>query len=181
VKATNDEQRGFLYFDLILTQAGVTLSSATNAALMTLKAFHDRECTWDVVAADAVDTLRRLRASGLRIVIVSNTNGTLRRMFDRVGLGPHIDLLIDSSEEGVEKPDPRLFEIALVRSGADPASTIHLGDLYEIDVVGARRAGLPAVQLDIADLYGHVDCPRVRTLTEYADRLLAGEFDGGLG
>jgi putative hydrolase of the HAD superfamily len=124
-----------------------------------------------------VATLTRLREAGLQIVVVSNTNGTLRRLFERTGLAPHVDLLVDSTEEQVEKPNPRLFQIALARAGADRATTIHCGDLYEIDVVGARAAGLPAVLLDTAGIYGEVDCPRVRSLTEYADRLIAGHFD----
>jgi HAD superfamily hydrolase (TIGR01549 family) len=178
VRSTNDEQRGFLFFELILTAAGVPLSDATAAAFAELKAYHDRENTWDAVTHDAVETLRRIRGAGLRIVVVSNTNGTLRRMFTRVGLDRHVDLIVDSSEEQVEKPDPRLFRIALAKAGADQASTIHCGDLYEVDVIGARAAGLPAVLLDSAGTYEHVrDCPSARSLTEYADRLLAGEFD----
>lgn len=177
VRTTTDEQRGFLYFDLILTAAGVTLSNATRAALAELKAFHDVENTWDAVSEEAVPVLGRLRAAGLRIVVVSNTNGTIRRLFDRVGLAPHVDLIVDSQEEGVEKPDPRLFRIALERSGASPSATIHCGDLYEIDVVGARAAGLPAVLLDASGLYPSADVPRVASLTEYADALLSGRLD----
>lgn len=178
VRGTNDEQRGFLFFELILTAAGVPLSAATAAAFAELKTYHDRENTWDAVTGDCVSTLERIRTAGLRIVVVSNTNGTLRRMFARVGLDRHVDLIVDSSEERVEKPDPRLFRIALTKAGADPASTIHCGDLYEVDVVGARAAGLPVVLLDSAGIYEHVrDNARVRSLTEYADRLLAGVFD----
>jgi HAD superfamily hydrolase (TIGR01549 family) len=177
VRATNDSQRGFLYFDRILKETGVDRSDATDAALADLKAFNDVEGTWDHVSPDAVATLTRLRDAGLQIVVVSNSNGTLRRLFGRIGLAPHVDLLIDSTEEQVEKPNPRLFQIALDRSGADRSTTIHCGDLYEIDVVGARAAGLPAVLLDTAGIYGEVDCPRVLSLTEYADGLIAGRFD----
>jgi HAD superfamily hydrolase (TIGR01549 family) len=177
VRATNDSQRGFLYFDLILKGAGITRSDATDAALAELKAFNDIDGAWDVIFPDAVTTLVRLREAGLRIVVVSNSNGTLRRLFERIGLALHVDLLIDSTEEHVEKPDPRLFEIALARSGADRTTTIHCGDLYEIDVVGARAAGLPAVLVDTAGIYGMIDCPRVRSLTEYADGLVSGRFD----
>lgn len=177
VRATNDSQRGFLYFDLILRGAGIDRSDATDAAMAELKAFNDLEGAWDEVFPDTMATLVRLREAGLRIVIVSNSNGTVRHLFQRIGLAPHVDLLIDSHEERVEKPNPRLFEIALERSGADRKATIHCGDLYEIDVVGARAAGLPAVLIDTAGIYGEVDCPRVRSLTEYADGLLAGRFD----
>jgi HAD superfamily hydrolase (TIGR01549 family) len=177
VRSTNDRQRGFLYFDLILARAGIATSEATDAAMAELKAFNDLEGTWDVVAPDAVSTLRRLRDASCRLVVVSNTNGTLRRMFRRVGLEPWIDHVVDSSEEGVEKPDPRLFEIALERASASRGSTIHCGDIYQIDVVGARSAGISAVLIDSAGLYAHADCPRVSSLTEFADRLLAGTFD----
>ena len=177
VRITNDEQRGFLYFDLILKRAGITANADTDAALAELKVFHDRDNTWDSIPDGVVPALQRLRAAKLQIVVVSNTNGTLRRLFDRVGLARHVDVIIDSKEEGVEKPDPRLFHRALQRAGADPAATIHCGDLYEIDVIGARTAGLPAVLLDAAELYAGVDCPRVRSLAEFADRLISGAFD----
>lgn len=177
IRVTSDEQRGFLYFDLILRHAGITPSALTAAALAELKGYHDRENVWERVPAGAVSSLQRLRAAGLRLTVVSNTNGTLRRLFRRVGLDSHVDLVIDSQEEGAEKPDPRLFEIAMDRAGATRATTLHCGDLYEIDIVGARRAGLPAVLLDAADMYAGVDCPRVRSLPEFVDGVLTGTFD----
>jgi putative hydrolase of the HAD superfamily len=71
----------------------------------------------------------------------------------------------------VEKPDPRLFEIALERAGARAETTLHVGDFYWIDVRGARAAGVHPVLLDAAWLYDAADCPRVRSLGELADRL----------
>jgi putative hydrolase of the HAD superfamily len=76
----------------------------------------------------------------------------------------------------VEKPDPRLFEIALERSSADAATTIHVGDLYQVDVVGARAAGIRGVLLDENGLYDGVDCPRVQSLAELVARIEQGEF-----
>lgn len=176
VRVTNDEQRGFLYFDLILARAGIRPSPATDAALAELKQFHDRENIWDAVPDDVRPALARLRAAGLRLVVISNSNGTLRRLFDRVGLSPLVDGIVDSTEEGVEKPDPQLFRVGLERFGAEPAATIHCGDLYEIDIVGARAAGLPAVLLDVAGIYDGVDCHRVRSLGELVERLVGGDF-----
>ena len=86
-------------------------------------------------------------------MVVSNSNGTLKAKMERLGLAPLVDVLFDSFEEGVEKPDPRFFQIALDRSGAEPETTVHVGDLYSIDVVGARAAGLRAVLFDAAGLY----------------------------
>ena len=72
------------------------------------------------------------------------------------------------------------YEIAvdkLEQSAADAATTIHVGDLYQVDVVGARAAGLRGVLLDEKGLYEGVDCPRVRSLTELVTRIGIGEFD----
>jgi putative hydrolase of the HAD superfamily len=71
----------------------------------------------------------------------------------------------------VEKPDPRFFEIALQRSGSRKETTVHVGDFYEIDVVGARRAGLDAILLDPANVNEDRDCVRVRSLDELATLL----------
>jgi FMN phosphatase YigB (HAD superfamily) len=108
---------------------------------------------------------------------VSNANGTIREAFRRVDLYRYFDCIIDSHEEGVEKPDPRIFANALGRSGADAATTIHVGDFYQIDVVGARAAGIRGVLLDEGGLYDGADCPRVRSLTELESQIAQGVFD----
>jgi len=87
------------------------------------------------------------------------------------------DVVLDSADEGVEKPDPRFFEIALARSGATKETTIHVGDLYHVDVIGARNANLRGVLLDEADLRPDADCPRVRTLAGLVEMISAGAFD----
>src|SRR6266403_358374 len=93
----------------------------------------------------------------------------------RIGLARWFDVIIDSTEVGCEKPDPRIFRIALERAGASPARTVHVGDLFHVDVVGARAAGIRGVLFDAADLYRDHDCPRVRTLTALVDLLEAGD------
>jgi HAD superfamily hydrolase (TIGR01509 family) len=166
IKATNDQQRGWTYFNLVLTEAGVPLSSATAAALAELHAYHQTHNLWETVPDEVRPSLAALRGAGLRLVVLSNANGTLHRAFDRLGLTTAFDLIFDSHNEGVEKPDPRFFQIALERSGADAATTMHVGDLYHVDVAGARAAGLTPALLDVGGLYPDCDCLRVRSLTE---------------
>ena len=169
--AKTDQQRGWVYFNLVLEHAGIPRSDATSAALDDLHAYHQQFNLWEFVPAGVPSALDALRALGLRLIVVSNANGKLRELFDRVGLTSRVDLLFDSHEEGVEKPDPRLFQIALARAGARADATVHVGDLYHIDVVGARAAGLRTVLFDVADLYPDADCPRIRALGELADLL----------
>lgn len=166
MRTTNDRARGWLYFNLILVQAGIAVSERTDAALAELHAYHQQWNLWEHVPDEVPPALDALRALSLRLVVVSNANGMLRAMFERVGLASHVDLLFDSHEEGVEKPGPRLFQIALARAGARADTTMHVGDLYHVDIVGARAAGLRAVLLDPAGVYLDVDCERVASLGE---------------
>jgi putative hydrolase of the HAD superfamily len=136
---------------------------------------------WETVGSDVFASLRRFRAAGLRLVVVSNANGRLGHVLDRLGLRPHVDVVLDSHEVGFEKPDPRLFELALVRSGAQRETTLHIGDFYHVDVVGARSAGLQAVLLDAHDLQSERDCARVPSLAALADQLTGGSQRGWAG
>jgi putative hydrolase of the HAD superfamily len=168
----SDEERGWLYFNLLLRHAGIAPSEATDAALVELKAWHDRHCLWDAVLEGVEPALERLQGAGVRLAVVSNSNGTVRQLFARLGLLDRFEVVLDSAEEGVEKPDPRIFQRALDRVGATPAEAVHVGDIYHVDVVGARAAGLRVVLLDEAGLYPEADCPRVGSLAELADHLL---------
>lgn len=177
INATNDAGRGWLYFNLIFEEAGVPVNAAVEEALAELHAYHQESNLWELVPASVFPALAALRNRGLKLTIVSNANGKLRVLFDRLALAGCVDCLLDSHDEGVEKPDPRFFDIALQRSGARRETTIHVGDLYHVDVVGARAAGLRGVLLDEAGLYPDADCPRVRSLNELVERICAGAFD----
>ncbi len=171
VERTNDEQRGWTYFDLVLTEAGVPLTAATAAALLELNAYHRQFNLWETVPDEVGPALAALRARGLRLVVVSNANGTLLSAFTRLGLVPALDVIFDSHVVGIEKPDPRFFQLALDASGARAETTVHVGDLYHVDVVGARSAGIAAILLDAGNLYEGYDCRRVRSLTELVELL----------
>ena len=169
----SDQQRGWLYFNLILERAGVVLSDRTDAALAELQTYHARVNLWETVPEGVPEALGRFRAMGLTLAVVSNANGRLKVLLQRVGLSGYFDVLLDSHEEGIEKPDPRLFQLALAQTGAAPEETVHVGDLFHVDVEGARAAGVHAVLLDPLDLYQGYDCERVKSLGELADRLAA--------
>lgn len=165
IGSTDDRQRGWLYFNLVLHHAGVAQNAGTDAALAELREYHRQENLWEHVEPDVIPALAALKERGLKLVVVSNANGRLRHLFDRIGLTKWFDHILDSHEWGVEKPDPRLFTLALEQSRSDATRTAHVGDLYYVDVIGARNAGLrDGVLFDVAGLYGDADCPRVASL-----------------
>jgi putative hydrolase of the HAD superfamily len=157
------------YLRRVLTRAGASTSASLDAAIEELYAYHGSHNLWESVPAEVVPALKRLRAAGLKTAVVSNANGTVCDHFERLGLAAYFDQILDSRVEGVEKPNPMIFRRALERLRADPERSVHLGDLYYVDVVGARAAGVNAVLLDAAGLYVDVDCARVSSLTAFVD------------
>jgi HAD superfamily hydrolase (TIGR01549 family) len=174
VATSTDAQRGGTYLEGVLDNAGVPRSAARDTALTELYAYHMEHNLWEHVPEDVIPALDRLSTLGLRLAVVSNANGVLHRLFDRVGLTRYFHTICDSCLEGVEKPDAHLFRIVIDRAGARPETTMHVGDLYHVDVVGARSSGLRAVLIDPHNLYGAYDVERVRTLDELVDRVSSG-------
>jgi putative hydrolase of the HAD superfamily len=97
----------------------------------------------------------------------------VRSLLDGVGVVDHLDFVVDSGEVGVEKPDRRIFDLALARAGVAAAEAAYIGDLYTIDVLGAGAAGLRAVLLDPGGFWGARDCAKAPDLLS-AVRLLVG-------
>ncbi len=126
---------------------------------------------WCWVMPGVPEALAALRASGLELVVVSNADGTVERGLAARGLRAFFSAVHDSHVVGFEKPDPRLFAHALAEADADPRRTLHVGDLYAADVVGARSAGIHALLLDPFDDWGETDCPRLPDLPAVARRL----------
>jgi putative hydrolase of the HAD superfamily len=118
-------------------------------------------------------TLQALKERGYTVGIVSNADGRVHQFLEHAGLAPFLDFVVDSGAVGVEKPDPRIFEIACERAGVGPREAVHVGDLYDIDILGARAAGVSGVLIDPANLNASLDCDRIRALPELLNWLKA--------
>ncbi len=130
---------------------------------------------WSQVLPGVPDALRALRAAGLTLVVVSNSDGTVEEGLAAMGLRPLLDAVVDSAVVGIEKPDPAIFRHALALAGVRPDRALHVGDLHAVDVLGARAAGLHAVLLDPHGDWAGVDCVRSADLTSLTRALLDEE------
>jgi putative hydrolase of the HAD superfamily len=126
---------------------------------------------WRMVMPGVPEALGRLQQMGLTLAVVSNSDGTCAESLEEAGLLRYLNFVIDSEVVGVEKPDPRIFQIAVARAGADPGRTMYVGDLYHADVVGSRSAGLHPLLLDPYGDWPELDCERAPDLPAVADRL----------
>ena len=124
---------------------------------------------------DVYDTLTALRRRGYRIGII--TNGTARTQslkIDHSGLRPYVDLVVLAGEEGIQKPDPRIFRMAAARLGVPPTVCLFVGDHPQNDLEGARNAGFHPVRkvwdFDPTHPIHHIpvaeDYPTIRHISE---------------
>lgn len=101
---------------------------------------HDLE----ILYPDAKEVLQKLRQKYKLGIIANQDYGTEKRLIN-FGIRPYIDLVIASAEEGVEKPDLRIFKLALDRANCKPEEAVMVGDRLDNDIIPANKLGMETV------------------------------------
>jgi putative hydrolase of the HAD superfamily len=132
-----------------------------------------RGAGWGPAIRASLEALPALAATGVRLAIVSNSDGTVEARLGsagvaQVGPGRGVAMLaiIDSGAVGVAKPDPRIFTFALDACGVTPDRAVHVGDSRYADVGGARAAGIRPLHIDPYEICTDRTHDHVRTLWE---------------
>jgi putative hydrolase of the HAD superfamily len=166
-----------LHLNELLARLGTTApleaserAAAARALAVRLKRPGEDYRLWSWVLPGVPAALAALRGLGLKLVVVSNSDGSVARALQALGLTTHLAAVLDSHVVGFEKPDPRFFEHALGLAGAEPRRTVHVGDMYFQDVEGARRAGIHGVLLDPFGDWTGAECVRMTGVPELSVR-----------
>jgi putative hydrolase of the HAD superfamily len=155
-----------LYAVYLLEGLGITDAGEIEAAAAFRRSYNAPAGLFNVADRHALPAIRRVKAAGLVAGVVSNSNGGVQSLLDGAGLAAELDFVIDSAVVGVEKPDPRIFRLGLEEARVDPHEAVYIGDLYSVDVLGSRAAGLGAILLDPRGFWGARDCDTARDLFE---------------
>jgi len=162
-----DAQYWHIYYAHLFRELGITDNDDLRTELVrTTRA----GTNWRRVMPDARPVLQRLK-DRFKLGLISNSDGTVRQLFETLGLASYFDSFTDSFDCGVEKPDPRIFERALSTLKAKAENSLYIGDILSVDYLGATSAGMRAVLIDVAGTYRETDYPRVESLTELEDRI----------
>jgi len=122
-----------------------------------------------------VEVLENLSGS-FDLCVLANWDNSLVRVLERAKLAHFFRVIVDSATAGVEKPDPEVFEYFVRQSGVVPARAAYVGNEYEADVIGSRRAGFHPILLDSVGRYSvGVDCPYLTSLEGLRDCILSNE------
>ena len=108
---------------------------------------HEEACWYGY--PEALPSLRALSGRGLRLGMLSNAthDPLIQRLVDRLGFRPWLDPALSSAATGIRKPEPAAFTPILEAWDLRPPSVVMVGDTLEADILGAQRAGMPAVWL----------------------------------
>ena len=131
----------------------------------TLVANTQNSANWDQILPGTRDALERIRQQ-YEIAVISNADGRIDAVLTRCGICDCFASITDSGKVGLEKPHPAIFAAALREMKADPAESLYVGDVYSVDYVGARSAGMQALLFDVAGAYRESEFPRVESLGE---------------
>jgi putative hydrolase of the HAD superfamily len=172
--STESGSTGDRYLRYILEALDVADEPLVSAMTSWRRAYNPPVGLFNTAEPVAAEALGVVRQRGAAAAVISNSNGSVRSILDHLGFGRHLEFVLDSGEVGVEKPDPRIFALALERAGVAASEAAYVGDLYSVDVVGARAAGIEPVLLDPGGCWGPRDCRRAPDVLA-AVRLIVGE------
>jgi HAD superfamily hydrolase (TIGR01509 family) len=133
-----------------------------------------QSANWDQILPGTRDALERLRQD-YALAVISNADGKIDAVLRRCGIADCFESITDSGIVGQEKPHPSIFEAALRAMKAEAADSLYVGDIYSVDYVGARNAGMQAVLFDVAGAYREEKFPRVESLAGLQNWLKAVE------
>ena len=168
---STDLERLPLFLDTILRHLAVASEPDRRAAAARVTEEHRRSNLWSRPTAGASETLSALRRRGYRLGVVSNADGRVRALLETAQVASFFDCILDSAEIGLEKPDRRIFLAAAEKLGMPAESCAYVGDIYEIDILGAKRAGLYPVLIG--------DCPAEEPVERISElKELLGIFSG---
>ena len=116
------------------------------------------------VFEDVPPVLDRLRDAGFVLGVVSNFEEWLERLLEQLGVRSYFSVTVVSGIEGIEKPDPRIFALAMERVGVRPELSVYVGDNPEFDVQPALEAGMFPVLLDRRERFPDAPGARITSM-----------------
>ena len=154
------------YSEIMFGTAGITMEKELLSQVIRRWPELQRQMRFNLFD-DVLATLDLLKGDRLILGLLTNATREAVAVREKLGLGPYLSFAVTSEEAGVEKPEPGIFLLALERAGVKASEAVHVGDQYEIDVAGARGAGIKPIMIDRYDLYPDVkDCPRISSLLD---------------
>ncbi|MBB5253463.1 HAD family hydrolase [Sulfurisphaera ohwakuensis] len=141
----------------LLSELNITPKKCLLEELKNIPLLSDK---WELFE-DSEPFLKKLKDENFKVIMITNSTRSVYRIVSDLGLDKYLDDIIASCDYGIMKPHPRIFRIAIEKHGKP---ILHVGDVYEIDYLGAIRAGISPVLLDRFNFYEDLKVNKVKNL-----------------
>ena len=157
------------YEEILLREAGIDASESLALKMLgKMRQFDMKLVLYD----DVMTALTDLGNQGLVLGLISNVDKDMAPVFEELGLASLLQVVVTSQSVGFNKPQPEIFQEALRQAGVKASETIYVGDQYQVDIVGANKAGMKGLLLDRDGYFGEAaDCPRLQSLNQVVEFL----------
>jgi len=153
------------WWEVLESNIGGSLPHKTKLEITRLAGERAKKATW-VLYGDVLPTIKILKRQGLIIGLISNIS------MDRAGLEEYLDVMVTARDVGVGKPETIIFLTALREADLAASEVIYVGDQFQIDVLGANRAGIKAILIDRYNLVSPIEgYPYINNLSELSNYL----------
>jgi putative hydrolase of the HAD superfamily len=170
--AGDDGARWKIHFRAMLEAVGVR-DGEFERVVPHLMEQHRQRHLWSAVPGGTAEALAALTQAGWFVACISNADGTVAELLESCGLLRYLAFVVDSGVVGIEKPDRRIFDLALAQSGVGASAAYYVGDVFAIDVVGARGAGMEPVLLDPLGRYAGRGCRTTPDVPSFCRELVS--------
>lgn len=156
----------FMFYERLLDQLEVKDNQVRDVMVESTR----QSANWCVMRPGTRELLQEL-GQRYGLAVISNADGKIEDVLKRCGIADCFASITDSGLVGYEKPHPAIFQAALQAMGVKPEASLYVGDVYSVDYLGATRAGMQAILIDVSGAYREDGLPRVESMVELAARL----------
>jgi len=155
--------RGFWwnFHTRLLTERGLPLDGMRDTIVHNTQ----QSANWDAILPGTREALQRI-GQRHRLAVISNADGRIYEVLARCGIADCFETITDSGIVGQEKPHPAVFQAALRAMNAPAEQSLYIGDVYSVDYLGAKNAGMDAVLMDVSRAYANREMARIESLAE---------------
>ena len=158
---SHDHNFWWMYYTQLLKELGM----ADDAIRDQLVAGIRNSANWDLILSGTCERLQQIGAQ-YRIGVISNADGRIDQVLAKCDIARCFRTITDSGLVGFEKPHPEIFRHALESLNAAPEESLYVGDVYSVDYLGATRAGMQGMLMDVSGAYRDRSVPRVENLEQ---------------
>ena len=158
---STDHSFWYMFYSQLLSEIGLVDDDIRDQLVTGIR----NSGNWDQIRPGTAEQLHEIGRQ-YRIAVISNADGRIENVLAKCGIASCFQSITDSGLVGYEKPHPEIFRHALKSMNAAPEESLYVGDVYSVDYLGATRAGMRAVLMDVPGAYRERGLPRVEDLLE---------------